>query len=61
MVCEAASSGMIRLTGSGHLLWDGTLRAQPPNGEGPSGFGSQPVAHAWQSWLDLDSELFPAA
>ena len=25
MVCEAASSGMIRLSGSGHLLWDGTL------------------------------------
>ena len=27
MVCEAVSSAMIRLTGSGHLLWDGTLRA----------------------------------
>jgi predicted PhzF superfamily epimerase YddE/YHI9 len=26
MVCEAVSSAMIRLTGSGHLLWDGTLR-----------------------------------
>ncbi|MFM7267236.1 MAG: PhzF family phenazine biosynthesis protein [Cyanobium sp.] len=26
MVCEAASSGMIRLYGAGHLLWDGVLR-----------------------------------
>ncbi len=26
MVCEAASSGMIRLYGAGHLLWDGMLR-----------------------------------
>lgn len=25
MVCEAHSSGMIRLTGAGHLLWDGRL------------------------------------
>ncbi|MFM7361586.1 MAG: PhzF family phenazine biosynthesis protein [Cyanobium sp.] len=30
MVCEASSSGTIRLTGSGHLLWDGSLRANPP-------------------------------
>ena len=26
MVCESTSSGMIRLSGSGHLLWNGTLR-----------------------------------
>jgi len=26
MVCEAVSSGMIRLIGAGHLLWDGTLQ-----------------------------------
>jgi PhzF family phenazine biosynthesis protein len=26
MRCEAVSSGMIRLTGAGHLLWDGTLQ-----------------------------------
>jgi len=25
-VCESASSGMIRLSGTGHLLWNGTLR-----------------------------------
>jgi PhzF family phenazine biosynthesis protein len=31
MRCAAGSSGMIRLTGSGYLLWDGTLRAQPQN------------------------------
>jgi predicted PhzF superfamily epimerase YddE/YHI9 len=32
MVCEAGSSGMIRLTGSGHLLWEGTLRDEPEPG-----------------------------
>jgi hypothetical protein len=26
MVCEAASSGMIRLSGAGHLLWHGSLQ-----------------------------------
>jgi PhzF family phenazine biosynthesis protein len=30
MVCEAASSGMIRLSGAGHLLWDGTLQPGCP-------------------------------
>jgi PhzF family phenazine biosynthesis protein len=29
MVCEVGSSGMIRLTGSGHLLWEGALWAEP--------------------------------
>ncbi len=29
MVCEAASSATIRLSGSGYLLWDGTLFARP--------------------------------
>jgi hypothetical protein len=27
MLCERQSSGMIRLTGSGQLLWDGLLSA----------------------------------
>jgi predicted PhzF superfamily epimerase YddE/YHI9 len=35
MVCEVGSSGMIRLTGSGHLLWEGTLRAEPEPCGGP--------------------------
>ena len=30
MVCEAHSSGMIRLSGAGHLLWDGTLQLGCP-------------------------------
>ncbi|MFM7265322.1 MAG: PhzF family phenazine biosynthesis protein, partial [Cyanobium sp.] len=30
MVCEAPSSATIRLFGSGHLLWHGTLLARPP-------------------------------
>lgn len=30
VVCEGLSSGKIRLFGSGHLLWDGTLSTQSP-------------------------------
>ena len=30
VVCDALSSGKIRLFGSGHLLWDGTLHTQSP-------------------------------
>jgi PhzF family phenazine biosynthesis protein len=47
MLCEAASSGMIRLTGSGHLLWDGSLHLP--------GFGSCPDScetRESSSWLD---------
>jgi PhzF family phenazine biosynthesis protein len=37
MVCTEASSGMIRLCGAGHLLWDGSLRLDPWSGaERPS-------------------------
>jgi predicted PhzF superfamily epimerase YddE/YHI9 len=36
MVCEAGSSGMIRLTGAGHLLWEGTLWAEPGHSSDPS-------------------------
>ncbi|MFQ6537183.1 MULTISPECIES: PhzF family phenazine biosynthesis protein [Aphanothece] len=37
MLCEHASSGMIRLCGSGHLLWDGTLHldSRACGGESP--------------------------
>jgi predicted PhzF superfamily epimerase YddE/YHI9 len=61
MVCEAGSSGMIRLTGCGHLLWDGTLRAQPPNGDGFCVDASASAQSAWQHWLDLDSTAFSPA
>ena len=54
MVCEAASSGMIRLTGSGHLLWDGTLRTASSGwGVGSadaSGGASAALAAAWSDW-----------
>ena len=40
MVCEAGSSGMIRLIGSGHLLWEGTLRDEPEHGCAPSAPGA---------------------
>jgi hypothetical protein len=33
MVCERLSSGMIRLSGSGQLLWDGRLSAGFEAGE----------------------------
>lgn len=36
MVCEGGSSGMIRLTGAGHLLWEGTLWAEPEPFSGSS-------------------------
>lgn len=54
MVCEAASSGMIRLIGSGHLLWDGTLRmvcnGLPPGSPGcPVGDASDP--EQWRVWF----------
>ncbi len=67
MVCEPASSGMIRLCGSGHLLWDGTLRleacgrpasASMPSAP-PSGSGSERpvlcpgvVSDVWDSLAD---------
>ncbi len=38
-VCGSASSGMIRLSGSGHLLWNGTLRVHA-NGSGAEAWGS---------------------
>lgn len=51
MVCEAASSGMIRLTGSGHLLWDGTLRTASPGWDGSSEAApEQALAAAWNAW-----------
>lgn len=42
MVCEPGSSGMIRLTGAGHLLWEGTLWAKPGHSSDPS--------QAWHEW-----------
>ena len=37
VVSRAASSGMIRLFGSGHLLWDGTLLTEPQGCETAGG------------------------
>lgn len=42
MICELACSGMIRLSGTGHLLWNGTLYGRSDG----SGAGS------WSSLLD---------
>ncbi|MCX5953842.1 MAG: PhzF family phenazine biosynthesis protein [Cyanobacteria bacterium] len=53
MVCESAPSGMIRLTGMGHLLWDGTLNASVPlSPEGMGNMGDDGEA-AWQHWLAI--------
>ena len=49
MVCSAASSGMIRLLGSGHLLWDGTLHF----GHSTSGDGAVSDTSAWAGWEAL--------
>ena len=54
MVCEAVSSAMIRLTGSGHLLWDGTLRtdsagwAPAPETDGER--HGAPLSELWDAW-----------
>ncbi|MFN9622341.1 MAG: PhzF family phenazine biosynthesis protein [Cyanobacteriota bacterium] len=50
MVCEAGSSGMIRLTGSGHLLWEGTVRIEPGQGGAPSAPGVLPPSQASEAW-----------
>jgi predicted PhzF superfamily epimerase YddE/YHI9 len=53
MVCERASSGMIRLTGTGHLLWDGTLNVSvPPWPEGLSPMGDSGESD-WLHWLAI--------
>lgn len=38
--CEGVSSGMIRLTGTGYLLWDGTLLTSPQSGGQPDGWSA---------------------
>ncbi|MEB3335189.1 MAG: PhzF family phenazine biosynthesis protein [Cyanobacteriota bacterium] len=50
MVCEAGSSGMIRLTGFGHLLWEGTLRVEPEHCSGPLPPGGGPASEASLDW-----------
>jgi len=57
MVCEAASSGMIRLIGTGHLLWDGFLRTAPPPWDAASSPDSGAAERARRNW---DSLLPPA-
>jgi PhzF family phenazine biosynthesis protein len=51
MVCEAGSSGMIRLIGSGHLLWEGTLRDEPEHGCAPSAPGVPVPSLAVEEWF----------
>lgn len=46
VVCDALSSGTIRLFGSGHLLWDGTLHTQSP-AESDSSVSVQDPCAAW--------------
>jgi hypothetical protein len=53
MVCESASSGMIRLTGTGHLLWDGTLNVSVPPWREASGTMVDDGEAAWQHWLAI--------
>lgn len=53
MVCEGLPSGMIRLTGSGSLLWDGTLLAGPQPWREGLGPGCVPPPPAWLGWHAL--------
>ncbi|MEI8251605.1 MAG: PhzF family phenazine biosynthesis protein [Synechococcus sp. ELA057] len=56
MVCRGVGSGMIRLSGSGHLLWDGTLHTQPhqpPELDPESCGGSPPPLPLPEGWHDL--------
>ena len=46
MGCEPGSSGMIRLSGSGFVLWEGWLRA-PPMISGPSAAGDPDRGDGW--------------
>ncbi|MFN5222491.1 MAG: PhzF family phenazine biosynthesis protein [Cyanobacteriota bacterium] len=48
MVCEAASSGKIRLTGNGHLLWNGTLHA-PARSSRSDGMTCSSEVAAWSA------------
>jgi PhzF family phenazine biosynthesis protein len=50
MVCRAASSGMIRLIGTGHLLWDGFLQTAPPPWDASSSPDSGTAERALQAW-----------
>jgi len=49
MLCSTASSGMIRLLGTGHLLWDGMLHFGQSSGGPFSGSGQS----AWSGWQGL--------
>ena len=49
MVCSAASSGMIRLLGTGHLLWEGTLHF----GQSANGDSDVSLSSAWEGWQAL--------
>lgn len=49
MVCSGASSGMIRLLGTGHLLWDGALHFEPSS----VGDGNASASSAWDGWMAL--------
>lgn len=53
MVCEGSSSGMIRLIGTGHLLWDGFLRTAPPPWDASSSRVSDAAERARRSWESL--------
>jgi PhzF family phenazine biosynthesis protein len=58
VVSRAASSGMIRLFGSGHLLWDGTLLTQPQGSTAAGAYACEPPScDSSASW----HALLPAA
>lgn len=57
VVCEGLPSGMIRVYGMGHLLWDGTLHteglAEQPAGQAPCWQPCQSWPAGSEPWRDL--------
>lgn len=61
VVCEGLSSGMIRLYGSGHLLWDGTLHAEIPAAEPVGESASWRPDQSWPPGSEAWRQLFATA
>lgn len=61
VVCEGLPSAMIRLHGSGHLLWDGTLHTGIPTAALPGGTVSGRVRPSWPPGCEGWRQLLAAA
>ncbi|MFM7085827.1 MAG: PhzF family phenazine biosynthesis protein [Cyanobium sp.] len=57
VVSQGLSSGMIRLFGSGHLLWDGTLHLESPDPDNPGAAAGPCSAAPAAPWPDSAANL----